>query len=124
MTKKDKELIGFFLLATFALLDAVAFELIKGTATKGVIMIVLGLLAISFLTIGSVKSLVQKEWGAALVFAALAGIFVRLLWTDWLNCPWDQLPQEIDMIVNFYKSLWIEFDSAGINHFLTKGAGN
>ena len=82
------------------LIGAVAYEVSKGTANGGVIIVILGLFSIPFLTIASVERLRKKEWGSALGWAGLAAIVAFALWLALSDTPWHQLPEEIDKLLN------------------------
>ncbi|MEW6114107.1 MAG: hypothetical protein AB1664_18380 [Thermodesulfobacteriota bacterium] len=109
MTKKDKEVIkeviGFILVIIIVVLDMVAYEMLKDTAILGVIMVVGGVYAMPILTVGCIQCLVKKKWGGALVCAAFVGLFAWGLWFALSDAPWHQLPEDIDMVLNFFKTL-------------------
>lgn len=88
------------------LLGIVVYEVFKGTAINGIIMaVVVGLFLIPSLVIECVRNLGRKAWGKALMGAVFAGIAVFVMWFALSDVPWHQLPEEIDMILNFYKTL-------------------
>jgi len=97
MTKKTK---GFVLTFIYLYLCWVLADILRGTAISGIIMVVGGLFLITLLIISSVEYLGEKEWGSAAVNAAVAGIAAWAVWRKFLDCPWHQLPEEIDKVVN------------------------
>jgi len=97
MTEKGKQ---FTLTFISVLLGMVLAKVLRGTAISGIIMVVVGLFAIPILIILSVKCLGEKEWGGAAVSAAIAGILAREVSIEVSHCPWHQLPEEMDKLLN------------------------
>ncbi len=72
----------------------------KGTAIGGIITVVCCLCFIPFGTVRTVKFLGKKEWGRALVCAAIGAGWGWILWMALSHSPWHQLPEEVDKVLN------------------------
>jgi hypothetical protein len=97
VTEKAKE---FTLVFIAVLLGTVLAERLKDTAIPGIVIVAGGLFGIPLLIISCVKYLGKKGWGDAALSAALAGLWARAVWMDLSHCPWHQLLEEIDKVVN------------------------
>jgi hypothetical protein len=97
MTEKKKE---FTLAFICVLLGVVVSEISKGTAIHEIIIVVSVLVLITIFTILFVKCLGEKEWGRSALSAAITGILAYVVWGKLSHCPWRQLSEEIDKVLN------------------------